>query len=886
MKTLRATWLRLMGVFRKERFEQHLNDEIESHLQLHTDDNVQAGMTSHEARRQAVIKLGGVEQAKEEYRDRHTLPLLESVLQDARHGVRMLRKSPGFTLTAVLTLALGIGANTAIFSAVSAVLFRPLPVREPEHLFSIRNTGLTNAMFSSFSYPNYKDIRDTTTAFSDVMAYRLMPVGMSHEGQNQRVWCFMVSGNYFSGLGLRPHLGRLLTPEDDQTPGSHPVVVVSYDSWQKRFARRADIVNTEIIVNRRSYTIVGVAPQGFTGTEVVAAPELWFPVAMQTDLEPGANLMVSRNIAAFFMLGRVQPGVSDAQLRADLASLSRALASDYPEENKGMRIDVSDAGILSAGFFRGPAVGFAMLLMGVAGVVLLLACANLSNMLLARATERHEETAIRLAMGANRGRLIRQLLTESMLLAMIGGIVGILPSLWPLRFEFKMKPPADFPILLNISWDYRVLLFAFAASVFTGLAFGLLPALQASKAEVASALKREGVAGRGRRWVGNALIAAQVALSVVLLTGAGLMLRALDQAGTVNLGFNPADTVEAGFDLRMQGYDAARGREFQKRLLERVSTLAGVEAAGLTDVVPVDLHFPNIPVFIEGAAPERDADTPRILSSRASPGYLRAMGTRLLAGRDFAANDDTGKPLVAIVNLALARRFFGSPDHAIGKRFSLGNPQASKLEIIGVIEDGKYNRLSSEPQPFALRALWQTYSGSTGLVARGNVQTLMPLLRRELREMDALMPVSVSPVADRLALALLPTRLATSVLGAFAALGLALAAIGIYGVISYSVSRRSRELGIRMALGARKADVLRLVIAQGMKPAVIGALIGLPASFALSRMMRGFLFGVSPADPITYAVAATLLGAFAWLACYLPALRATRVDPVVALRQE
>ena len=666
---------------------------------------------------------------------------LEILFQDSRLGLRMLRRNPAFTITAILTLALGIGANTAIFSVVSAVMFRPLPVRAPGELVSFRNAA-GGWMFNTFAFPNYEDVRDTNDVFSEVMAYRMTPVALSHDGESQRVWSYIVTGNYFTGLGVRPHLGRLLGPDDDSTPGAHPVAVVGYDSWLERFGGRADIVGLDIVVNGRSYSIVGVGPPGFFGTEVVASPEIWFPAAMQQDLEPGSNLLEARDAPVFFVLARIKSGLSRARVQANLDAIGRGLVAEHPEENKGMRLLLSEVGILGGGRSRGVTVGFAALLMAVAALVLVLACANLSNMLSARATERREETAIRLAMGASTWRLVRQLLTESTLLAMAGGLLGILPALWPMRFSIQMRPPADFPIVLDVRWDYRVLAFGLGVTLLTGILFGLLPALQAAKADVAPALKDGPGAGRSRAWIANGSIRLQVALSIVLLTGAGLMLRGLQQVPGLDLGFDPDGAVEASFDLRMQGYDPARGRQLQQQALERMRALPGVQA-GLTDLVPPDLHFPSRTVFIEGApeeigAPEerggtegRGAATPRAFVGRASPGYFGAMGTRLLAGRDFSDYDDERGELVAVVNQTFARRFWPSGD-PLGKRFSLGDPGSPKLTVIGVVEDGRYNNLNNGSQPFVCRSLWQAYSGATGLVARGGLPHLAGVVRSEL----------------------------------------------------------------------------------------------------------------------------------------------------------
>ncbi len=887
MKLARAFLLRLRGVFDKRGHEREMADEMESHLAFHIEDNLRAGMSAAEARRVALVKLGGMDQTKEMIRDRRSLPMLETFLQDLKYGMRQLLRTPGFAVTAALTLALGIGANTAAFSVVSAVLLRPLPVEAPEQIVSLRNVNSNNAMLSGFSYPNYRDIRDQNEVFSDLIAYRFAPIAMTHEGVSQRVWCYMVSGNYFTGLGLRPALGRLFTPADDVNPGGHPVAVVGYESWQKRFGARPDIVGNELIINGRKYTIVGVGPQGFSGTEVIAAPEIWFPVAMQADLEPGINTLVARGAAAYSTLGRIKPGISRAQVAANVDSIGQSLAGDFPEENKNMKIVLAGAGFLGGGMLRGATVGFAALLLAVAGVVLLLACANLSNMLLARATERREETAIRLALGASRGRLVRQLLTESMLLALIGGVVGILPTFWPIRFSVQMKPPADFPMVLDVKWDYTVLAFGFFVTLLTGVLFGLLPALQSTSPRVSPALNSGRLPGKSRNRLWNGLIAAQVGLSLVLLTGAGLMVRALSQVRNLELGYDPEGAVEVGFDLRMQGYTTERGREFQRQTLERVRSLPGVRAAGIASLVPVDLHFATTPVFIDGAAVERTADAPRVLSNVVSPGYFAAMGTRLLSGRDFSDDDRPDNERVAIVNQSFARKFWPNED-ALGKRFALGGPASPRMQVIGIVQDGKYNSLNESRQPFAYRPSTQAYSGSTGLIVRSDLdmQTLVAAIRNEIKQLDPNLPTSGSPLADRLGIALLPARVALTVLVSFALVGLILAGIGIFGVISYLVSSRTRELGIRMALGAHKSDVLRLVIAQGMRPAVLGAVLGLPAAFAMTQLMRSFLFGLSAADPLTYIITVALLGGVAFLACYLPARRATRVDPLVALRYE
>jgi predicted permease len=527
-------------------------------------------------------------------------------------------------------------------------------------------------------------------------------------------------------------------------------------------------------------------------------------------------------------------------------------------------------------------------LMVVVIFVLLLACTNLINLLLARAVERRKEIAVRLALGASRLRLVRQLMTESMLLAIMSGALGLLLAYWLVSLAVMIKPPVDVPLSINLHLDYRVLIFTCLASLATGVLFGLLPALQATKVDLQSALKSETSGGSPRRsLLKNGLIVLQVSLSLVLLVGGGLMLRALQNAQTLDLGFNPKNAVEATFDLRLQGYNKARALEFHKRLLERVRTLPGVTSAGLVDLAPVDLHFSRGPVFIEGQSVER-AKAPLAMTSRVSPGYFQAMGTALLRGRDFNEKDDEKAPPVAIINETFARRFWPGQD-PLGKRFSLGRADQPPVQVIGVVADGKYAGLNESPQPFVSRPLSQAYSGATTLIVRSDTdpQKQIAVIRSELEQLDPYLPLSSSKLlTERLAMPLLPVRIATAVLSSFGLLALALAAIGIYGVMSYAVSRRTREIGVRVALGAQAADLLRLVLWQGMVPPLIGVALGILAALGLTRLVRSLLFGVSSADPLTYTGVAALLTTVALLACYIPARRATRVDPMVALRDE
>jgi predicted permease len=812
---------------------------------------------------------------------------MTTLWQDLRYGLRMLRKTPGFTAIAILSLALGIGANTAIFSLVNTALLRPLPVENPEELVALGNAE-ANRLFPTFSYPNYRDLQERNQVLSGLMAYRFAPLSLSYDGINERLWGYVVTGNYFEVLGVKAAQGRLISTDDDRTPGGHPVAVLSYKSWQSRFGGDANITGKEILVNGRSYTIIGVAPQGFAGTEIIAAPEVWFPMAMQAQIEVGDSWLTKRGVENIFLQGRLKDGISAPQAQAALNSIAAELEREYPEINEGKRVSVAPIGLMG-GTRQGLVLGFVGLLMAGVGLVLLLACTNLANLLLARATERRREIGVRLALGASRFQLVRQLLTESMLLAVGGGALGILLAFWLVDMAVALKPPVDVPLSIDLHIDYRVLIFTALLTLVTGLLFGMLPALQATKTDLLAALKDETALGshRGSR-LKNGLLVFQVAVSVVLLIGGGLMLRSLQKAQTVDLGFDPQNAIELSFDLRLQGYDDAQGREFQKRLLERVRALPGVQEAGTANLVPVDLHFGRVPVFIEGQLPERGANAPRAMSNRVSPGYFKAMSTRLLQGRDFTEMDNEAATRVVIVNETFARQFWQG-ENPIGKRFSIENPEAPKLQIIGVAQDGKYAGLNEEAKPFIYRPVWQSYSGSTSLIVRGETepQRLIAAVRGQLQQLDANLPISsAKTLVERLALPLLPARLAAVALGSFGLLALALAAIGIYGVMSYAVTRRTREIGIRMALGAQRGDVLKLVMRQGTRWTLIGITLGLLASLALTRLMKNLLFGVSATDPLTFIFISVLLAGVTLLACYVPARRATKVDPMVALRYE
>lgn len=804
---------------------------------------------------------------------------------DVRTGLRGMRQRAGFTTLALATLALGIGANTAVFSILNAALFRQLPIAEPDGFVSV-SASAAGRLFPTLSFPHFRDIEKRTDVFSGLIAYRFTPLSVSEGAVNERLWGYSVTGNYFDVLGLKPAHGRLISPDDDRVRGGHPVTVISHQWWRQRFGGDSAVVGRQVFVNGRPYTIVGVAPAGFAGTEVIAAPQMWFPITMQAELEMGDAWLDARGAENVFVQGRLRPGVSRGQAQSALNTLGVELAREFPQYYENRSLQIALPGFMS-GAMRTPVLGFAAALLVVVGLALLLACASLANLLLARATERAGEMASRLALGASRARLVRQLLVESVLLSLAGGALGSLLARWATGLASAYRPPMDVPANFALAIDTRVWLFALGLSALTGVVFGLLPALRASRTNLVSALKHEAAVGSPRAsWLKNGLAVFQIALSLVLLVGGGLMLRSLRESETIRLGLDPNNAVAVSFDLRLQGYEAAQGRDAERRLLNTVRAMPGVEAAGIGDVIPVDLHMPSSRVAIEGGDVDRPSGSPRAFSNRVSPGYFAAMGTRVLRGREFTDFDDQNAPRVAIVNETFARTFW--PDGAaLGRRFRLGGTDAPWIEVVGIAEDGKYARVTESAQPFVYRPMWQSRLGSSSLVVRSKTdpQQMIAAVRSALQDLDPRLPIAgAKTMTDHLSFALLPARLAATVLAGFGALALAIAAVGLYGMMSYTVAQRTREFGIRAALGAPRSDIERLVVGQGLRIAGAGIAIGVVLSFGLTRVLQGLRVGVGSNDPLTLASVAGILLLVAAAACYLPARRATLRDPVAALR--
>jgi len=802
------------------------------------------------------------------------------MLQDVQFAVRRLSKSPGFSIVTIATLALAIGANTSTFSALNQFLLRPLPVERPKELASL-NTGGGNGQ----SYPNYVDFRDRNRSLAGLIAYRVQPVGINHDGKSSYIWGYEATGNYFDVLGVRAALGRTFLPEEDIKSSPRAVIVLSYTSWQTRFAGDPNIIGRIVKLNGLDYTIIGVAPRGFYGTEVLLAPEFWVPMAMEPQIEPGHNWLDDRATWNIWVLGRIKTGVTIQHAEADLNSIAVELAR-IDKFNIGMKIHLSPPGLVGA-TFRGPVIGFASVLMGLAGMVLLIACVNIAGILLARASDRRKEISIRQALGAPRWKLVRQLLTESMVLAAAGSSAGVLIASWLLGLLQSVQLPLDIPAAKSLPIDATVTIFTIGLTFLTVLLFGLAPAIHAARVDLVAGLKNQ-LSERFRRiQFRDLLVGAQVALSMVLLVGTVLVVRSLQRAVTIDIGFNPHHAAAVMFDVALNGYDKERGKDFERKLKDQLATIPGIDSVALGNTIPLSIAQSNTVTFAEGKPAPPPSQAPRAYYYAVSTGFFRTMQTRMMEGRDFDARDTENSPRVGIINQALARRLFPNED-AIGKRFGQG-PNGPWTQIVGIVQDGKYQSLNDDNQPAFFWPRSQRYDPTIAIVARSSMPAgdLVRRLEQAVYSVDAGIPFfQAGSLEEHLNLPLLPARIAASMLGGFGVLAVVLAATGVYGMLAYAVSKRTREIGIRVAIGASRSDVLHLILRRAL--IIIAAASGLGTLFALGagRYFGPVLYGVSPRDPATYALAMFLMAAIGTLACLVPVRRALSIEASEALREE
>jgi predicted permease len=821
---------------------------------------------------------------------------MQTLWQDLRFGVRMLLKNPGFTLTAVLTLALGVGAVAAIFSVVDAVLWRPLPAHQPERLVALYTSGEDGVGYRALSYPNYAYYRDNQKSLEGLAAYVRVPLNWRDGERIEQIGSELVTGNFFAVLGLRAAAGRLFTVEDDRTPGAHPVAVISHRLWRKRFKSDPGAIGQTLKLNNNDYTIIGVAPAGYSSMllDWGKQPDVWLPMMMQPQALPtGGNmdLLNSRDAPWLMAIGRLRDEVEFAQAEADIKTLATQIEAAWPQHNagrKGVLLPANQARFWPE--YRRDITRLLTMLGTLAALTLLVACFNVANLLLARAAGRRKEVSVRLALGAGRWRLARQWLTESLLLAMIGAGAGLLAASWLMNVLTSFKLPFKIPLAIELRLDPRALLFTLLTAVATSLIFGLAPAWRAARFDLIDSLKEGGEFGGSlnRFGLGNLLVVTQVSLSLALLAGAGLLSRSLWNLRDINPGFNSERALLAGISLDPREFTTEQGLSVYQRLLERARALPGVEAASLTKNVPISMGRMKLPpVAAEGSEPQREQDWLNADPDYISPGYFRTLGVGLLRGRDFDARDHVKAEPVVIINQTLANKLWPNQE-AVGRRMKFAG-QSGAVTVIGIAPDMKYRALTEPPTHYYYLPLFQRYMGSMTLQVRtvGEPLSMAAAVRAAVRETDPRALINeISTINGQIEIALSQPRMTATFSGLLAMLALALAAIGLSGVISYSVSRRTREIGVRMALGARPQDVLRLVVRQGMTLALAGIALGLVASVALTRLMKSLLFGVSATDPLTFAAVAASLMAVALLACWIPARRAAKVDPMIALRTE
>lgn len=827
------------------------------------------------------------------------------MIQDIRYGLRMLRGNPGFTATALITLALGIGATTTVFSFVDTLLLRPLPVAAPEQLHALGAPGRDlNLNPTYFSYPLYQHLRQASPQFSGLIASTFIVSANANFGANfgaggaEQARAELVSGNYFATLGAPAVIGRALTPEDDVKPGAHPFVVLSYDYWQRRFAGAREVVGLNVSLNGHAFTIVGVGARGFFGTRVGAGPDMWAPAAMAEEVAQMSPEQRGNNWLE--LMARLAPNTDlrQASAAANLIRQQWLDAEDATAGRKASQRQTSNLQFTPAGsglsLLRAQYERPLKILMAAVGLLLSLACANVATLLLARASARKREIAIRLAVGAGRWRLARQLITESLILGLLGGALGWALSAYAGRFPLVFLPSHA------QSWqfapDLRALLFATGVSLLTGLVFGLAPALLATRPDLTAALKGDpdaSAAGRRGFSAHDALTVAQVALSLLLVIGAALMARTLANLKSVDLGYQRERVLMASLDLAKSGYTRERSEAFYNQLAARVREQPGVEAAGLAthgalgSVLPVGTRFMNSPVRAAGYEPKPNEDLTHYFNI-VSPGYFDSLRIPLLRGRDFDARDTAESAKVVIINEATARYFFGSED-PIGRRLGRGKSGPADLEIVGVVRNTKYLDMREDNRRIVYQPLAQSPPSRMTLFVRAAQDSgeTFAMIRREARAIDPAPPLfGMRTMEARVNEALRQERLLAIVSSYLGALGLLLTAVGVYGVISYGVGRRTRKIGVRLALGAQASDVFKLIIRRGLILALAGVALGLAAAFALTRALSSLLYGVSATDSWTFAGVSLLLIGVALLACYLPARRAMKVDPLVALRRE
>jgi predicted permease len=888
MPRLRAWFSRLLGLFQKNKRDAEMAEEMQSHLDLLIERNIAAGMLPHEARNAALRQFGGIEQTKEIAREQRVWRWADEFLQDVRFGARMLFRSPGFSILAILCLTLGIGTNAAALSWIEGILVRPYPlVAHQDRMFALIGTMRGAQTGNPLSYPDFLDLEKNSTLFESFIVDKIMGTTLSVGDRAERAAGGIVSANYFDALGVKPILGRGFRPEEGEGRNAHPVTVISYQTWMDRYKGDPEIIGKTQYLNGVQHTIIGVGPEKFHGTFIGYSFNFWVPTSMQETFDSTGYKLEDRGARWIESYAFLKPGVKPQQAQAELNAIAQRFENDFPETNRGQGFEIlplwktpfNAVGNLS------PTLAITT---GVAFFVLLIACANVSNLLLARSLLRRHEMTMRLALGAGRGRLIKQLFTEGLLLSLIATAGGITVAYWCRNALGLMSPTRSPGITIDYpgQLDWRVLALSVAVCIGSTMLFALAPAIQASHVDLSGALKREGgglVGGSGRSRVRSVLVFVQVALSFVLIAGTGLLLRSLVQMQNSDPGFSTRNVVVSSADLFSAGYKPDRAKIFYEQMLERIRALPGVQSATLEGVRPFSYaDYSSASLEIEGYQPPRNEQISADYN-QVGEGYFATIGIPIVAGREFTRNDDENAPPVAIVNETMAAKYWPGKD-AVGQRLKVKDKW---MEIVGVAKNAHYRTKLEQPTPFFYVPVRQNFLVQNGFIIRTDQSpaAIRNALAREIHALDPnlapLDTISLQEQVDRMSYT---QRLTVALLAIFGGMALFLAAIGLYAVMSNSVSQSTRELGLRMALGASTNDLLRLVISGGLRLTIAGIIIGVTAALILTRLMGSLLYKVSPRDPLAFGSAFVVMMIVALIACFLPAWRATRIDPVRALR--
>ena len=857
--------------------------ELRSHIQHRADDLERSGLPRSEAERRARIEFGGRVRFEEECREALGGNFFETAIQDLCFAVRVLRKSPGFTLTAVLTLALAIGANAVVFSVLNAFILRPLNVPQAESFYGIQHG---NEASSYESYLDYTDIRDRNRSFDGLAGYTMSAAALDTGKDPSRIFALETSGNYFDVLRLQPYLGRFFHAPDEHGPNSAPYVVLTYSFWQRHFLEDRRIIGRTVQINRHPFTILGVAPREFHGTILFFNPDLFVPIVNCEQVEGVSHLNARGFHWVFMTMGHLKAGVTPAQATADLNSIAAYLANTYPKDDSQRTFKLVRPG-LYGDYLGRPVRAFMTALMLLAGLILLAACANLGSLFAARAADRSKELALRLALGSSRNRILRALFTEAILIALMGGAAGLFASIQLLQWLSAWQPFSRWPIQMPVTPDAKVYAVALLLALLSGLLFGLVPVRQVLRTDPYQVVKSGSTGPVGRRiTVRDLMLVVQISICAVLVTSSMVAVRGLARSLHSNFGFEPRNVLVVNTVLAMVGYRGEAMTAMQKRMIEAAQTVPGVESVGLVDSTP--LNGPGgSSVFKDEMTDLRPSNAvARPALFKISPNYFHAAGTALLSGRDVSWHDDVNAPRVAVINQEFARKVFGSLENAMGRFYKL--PDGTRMQVVGVVEDGKYDSLTEDPQPAMFLPILQSPSSDTWMVIKCNSEpaTLAGAMRKRLQALDPALPLYLSSWNKELDTALFASRMATISLGVLGVLGAMLSITGIFGMAAYSVSRRLRDLGIRVALGARRREVLEAALGRAFRLLAFGSIAGLLLGIAASRVLSAIVYQATPRDPFVLAGVVIAMSLLGLVATWLPAQRALLVDPLVLLREE